>query len=139
MIKLPAAWMCGVRVKELTPEYAEVQVRHRWINQNPFRSMYWAVQGMAAEMAAGILVMAAIRKSGKPVSMLVLGMKAGFTKKARGKVRFRCSDGVAVSEVLQQALATGEGQTCNMRVIGTDEQGDRVSEFEFEWTLKLRK
>jgi hypothetical protein len=29
-------------------------VKHRWINQNPFNSMYFAVQAMAAELSTGL-------------------------------------------------------------------------------------
>ena len=37
-------------------------VKHRWINQNPFNSMYFAVQAMAAELSTGALVMIANSK-----------------------------------------------------------------------------
>jgi hypothetical protein len=37
-------------------------LKHRWINQNPFNSMYFAVQAMAAELATGALVMFQIQK-----------------------------------------------------------------------------
>mgnify|MGYP005989305317 FL=1 len=47
--KLPAAWWSGVRLRSLSTQQAVVTVRHRWINKNPFNSMFWAVQGMAAE------------------------------------------------------------------------------------------
>ena len=33
--------------------------------------MFWAVQGMAAELTTGALVMAKINESGKKISMLV--------------------------------------------------------------------
>jgi hypothetical protein len=39
-----------------------VSVKHRWINQNPFNSMYFAVQAMAAELATGALVMSDSKK-----------------------------------------------------------------------------
>ncbi len=55
--KLPSAWWSGVRLRSLDYEKAVVSVTHRWINQNPFRSMFWAVQGMAAELSTGALVM----------------------------------------------------------------------------------
>jgi len=37
-------------------------VKHRWLNQNPFNSMYFAVQAMAAELTTGALVMYQIKK-----------------------------------------------------------------------------
>ena len=137
-LRLPSAWWCGVRLESLTETEAQVRVRHRWVNQNPFRSMYWAVQGMAAEFASGALVTDHIRRSGQQVSMLVLNNKTNFSKKATGLIRFRCEDGAALKAALEQALLTGEGQTVWMKSVGTDSQGDTVSTFLFEWTLKVR-
>ena len=43
---------------------ATASVTHKWINQNPFKSLYWATQGMAAELGNGILMMKKIKESG---------------------------------------------------------------------------
>ena len=127
-----------MRLKHLGPDRAKVQVRHRWINQNPFRSMFWAVQGMAAELSTGALVMQAIRQSGKDVSMLVLNNRAHFSRKATGLITFCCEDGNLVEKAIARAIGTGEGQTVWLTATGINEAGDRVSTFEFEWTLRLR-
>ena len=63
--KLPSAFICGVRVKAINEKHCVVSVKHRWINQNPFNSMYFAVQAMAAELSTGALVIKAIRESKK--------------------------------------------------------------------------
>ena len=54
---LPSAWWTGVRVVKITSDYCEVKVRLQWINKNPFKSMFWAIQGMAAELSTGVLLM----------------------------------------------------------------------------------
>ena len=54
--KLPSAYLCGVRVKQIDDDHCVVSVKHRWINQNPFNSMYFAVQAMAAELSTGAMV-----------------------------------------------------------------------------------
>ena len=69
IFKLPSAYICGVRTKYIDNEKCVVTVKHRWINQNPFNSMFWAVQGMAAEFSTGALVIAKIKDSGKRISM----------------------------------------------------------------------
>lgn len=138
IMKLPSAWLCGVRVKHIDHSQCEVGVRHRWINQNPFRSMYWAVQGMAAELSAGALVMDKIQESGEKISMLVAQNRSVFTKKATGKITFNCYDGEKVATYIEKTLETGEGQTFWMKSVGVDESGDEVSVFEFEWTLKAK-
>jgi hypothetical protein len=100
--------------------------------------MFWAVQGMAAELATGALVMQEIQQSGRQVSMLVLNNKAHFQKKATGRITFRCEDGPALRTVMQKVLQSGEGHTVWMRSVGRNAGGEVVSEFHFEWTLKAR-
>lgn len=139
MFKLPSAWLTGVRVKSLSPESCTTTVKHRWINQNPFNSMFWAVQGMAAELATGALVIAHIQKSGKKISMLVANNNATFTKKATGRIHFVCDNGPEIKEAIDRAVATGEGQTCWMKAVGTNKDGVQVSEFNFEWTILVKK
>lgn len=139
LFKLPAAFFTGVRVKTLNTEHCVVTVKHRWINQNPFKSLFWAVQGMAAELTTGALVMQKIKASGKNISMLVATNNARFSKKATGKITFVCQDGSKIDEVLERTINTGEGQTLWMHAVGTNSDNDVVSEFNFEWTLKLKK
>ena len=139
MLKLPSAWISGVRVKEINKTECRVGVRHRWINQNPFNSMYFAVQAMAAEMSTGALVMLHIKESGEKISMLVAQNKAVFTKKATGKINFICRDGELITKALEETLSTGEGQTFWMRSVGYNEEGVEVSTFDFEWTVRVKR
>ncbi|MDX1462032.1 MAG: DUF4442 domain-containing protein [Marinirhabdus sp.] len=138
MLKLPSAYFTGVRVREISDNSCTTTVKHRWINQNPFNSMFWAVQGMAAELSTGALVMSYIRESDARVSMLVANNKATFSKKAKGRITFICNDGASIRKAIQKTIETGEGQTCWMKAVGTDKDGDVVSEFDFEWTVKRR-
>lgn len=138
MFKLPSAWLCGVRVKEIDGNHCITGVKHSWINQNPFNSLYFAVQAMAAELSTGALVMTAIKQSGRPISMLVAQNKSRFTKKATGKISFICNDGNLITSAIDEAIKTGEGQTFWMRSHGVNEVGDEVSVFEFEWTIKVK-
>lgn len=138
MFKLPSAYFCGVRTKYLDDVKCLVSVRHRWFNQNPFNSMFWAVQGMAAELTTGALVMNKIRVSGKNVSMLIANNNASFTKKATGRINFECVDGHLVDEAIKKAISTKESQTVWMKSIGKNSDGVEVSTFNFEWTLKVK-
>lgn len=138
MFKLPAAFFTGVRAKYIDDSKCTVTVRHRWINQNPFRSMFWAVQGIAAELSTGALVMQKIKQSGKNISMLVVTNKATFLKKATGRITFECTQGHLVDEAIKKTIATNEGQSIWMQAKGINEDGVEVSNFNFEWTLKLK-
>lgn len=138
MFKLPSAFLCGVRLKDVDSNSAIVAVKHRWINQNPFNSMYFAVQSMAAELSTGAIVIKKIQESGEKISMLVTNHSGAFSKKAVGKILFTCNDGILIDEALKQTIATGEGQIIKMKSLGIDEQGDQVSSYEFEWSIKLK-
>lgn len=133
--KLPSVWWCGVRVTQIQENHCEVKVKHRWINQNPFKSLFWAVQGMAAELTTGVLLMKEIQSSNQKISMLVINNKANFSKKARGRITFSCSPEDIISKAIQQLLETNEPQTLWLTSKGVDENQVVVSTFEFEWTL----
>ena len=138
MLKLPSAWLAGVRVKELSVKKCITGVKHSWINQNPFNSLYFAVQAMAAELSTGALVMQSIQNSEEKVSMLVAQNTSKFLKKATGRIKFSCEDGERAKAAIEKTIETGEGQTFWMKSIGVNEEGVEVSVFEFEWTVKLK-
>lgn len=138
MFKLPSAYLCGVRLQEIDASKSIVTVKYKWINQNPFNSMYFAVQSMAAELTTGAIVIKKIGESGQQISMLVTNHKGSFTKKAVGLITFTCNDGNLIDEALQRTIDTGEGQTIVMKSVGINEQGEQVSSYEFEWGIKLK-
>ncbi|MFH4964069.1 DUF4442 domain-containing protein [Gaetbulibacter sp. M235] len=138
IFKLPSAFLCGVRTKYIDDKKCVVTVKHRWINQNPFKSMFWAVQGMAAEFSTGALMIGKIQDSGRPISMLVTANNSTYTKKATGKITFICNDGHLIDEAISKTIETGEGQTVLMQSVGVNEEGIVVSTFNFEWSIKVK-
>jgi len=138
LFKLPLGFLSGLRVKVLNETSCLVSITHKWINQNPFKSMFWAAQGMAAEMSTGVLVMQAIEKSGVKVSMLVTHQEASFFKKATGKIHFSCNNGNEIAEAIQKSIKTKEGQLIVLKSVGVNEDGIVVSEFKFQWSLKVK-
>ena len=139
LFKLPLAYLGGVRVASIEKETAIVNIRHKWLNQNPFKSMFWAAQGMAAEMATGVLVMRGIENIGKKVSMLVINQRGNFTKKATGKIRFECHHGGLVANALKESAENGEGRVITMKAEGFNKDGVSVCNFHFEWSLKVKQ
>ncbi|MDO4729212.1 MAG: DUF4442 domain-containing protein [Bacteroidota bacterium] len=138
LFKLPSAYFCGVRLKEFTPQKVKTTVRLSWFNQNPFKSMYFAVQAMAAELSTGVLMMYHVQNSGHKISMLVLANKSVFHKKATGRINFISEDNQQIKEVIQRVIQTKEGQTCWIHSKGYNQQGEVVSEFDFQWTIKVK-
>ena len=139
LLRLPSVWLCGIRVTLLEQSFCEAKVKHRWINQNPFNSKFWAVQGMAAELTTGMLLMQEIQISKRKVSMLVLNNKANFSKKAQGRITFSCNSADLITNAIKKLLETDKPQTLWLTSKGMDENNDLVSTFEFEWTLLIKK
>ena len=135
---LPSVWWCGVRITKIEANFCEAKVMHSWINQNPFKSIFWAVQGMAAELSTAVFLMKTIKKSKQSVSMLVLKNHAVFKKKAKGLVKFHCNQGDEAINAVNKAIESGEAVAVKLKSLGTDISGDTVSEFEFEWSLKKK-
>lgn len=138
LLKLPSAFFTGVRVEQMDENRAVVKVKHRWISQNPFNSLYYGVQAMAAELSTGVLVLKKISASKKKISMLVTKQSATFTKKGRGMVRFTCDDGAKINQAILDTIKTGDGQTIMLHSVGLNEADEVVSTFEFEWSLKIK-
>lgn len=136
--KLPSAYFSGIRVTQISDIKASASVKHRWINQNPFKSLYWATQAMAAELVTGILMMKKIQDLNQNISMLVVHQNGSFFKKARGRITFLCDEGRLIDDVLNLAVQSGEGQTLVLKASGFDEENELVSTFEFTWSLKLK-
>lgn len=137
-LKLPSAYFSGIRVTSISNSEAMASVRHKWINQNPFKSLYWATQGMAAELVTGLLVMKKIKESKKKISMLVVHQEGDFFKKATGLITFSCDQGNRIDEAIQRTIETGEGQTFLLQAEGFNEEYEKVSSWEFTWSIKVK-
>ncbi|WP_299062247.1 DUF4442 domain-containing protein [uncultured Polaribacter sp.] len=138
LLKLPLAYLGGVRVCLISDKEVVVSIKHKWLNQNPFKSMFWAAQGMAAEMPTGVLIMKAIDNSERKFSMLVTKQEAEFFKKATGKITFSCKGGDEIREAIQKSIKTGEGQIIILTSEGKNQEGVLVSMFKFHWSLKVK-
>jgi hypothetical protein len=138
-MKLPIAFIAGLRLKLIDENLAQIQVKYGFFNQNPFRSMFWAVQGMAAELSTGVLCLSEIKKSKKNISMLVIQQDAEFYKKATGKITFECSQGREIMKCIHDTINSKSSQTIQLFSVGKNEQNEVVSKFSFTWSFKLRE
>ena len=134
--KLPMVLIAGIRVKKLTKSQAIVTVPYSYINRNPFNSMYFAVEAMAAELSTGSLVL--LHAEDKNISTLVLSLEAKYYKKATTKITFFCNEGDKVLDSINEASQTGLSTTCILNSKGYDLSNNCVAEFTITWSLKKR-
>ncbi len=133
---LPLAFFARLRVDEMNMAKASISLPYNFMNKNPFRSIYFAALSMAAELSTGILAMAHVEKNPFPLSMLVLGVKAEFIKKARTRITFTCVQGELLKKTIAQSIDTKEGQSIEVFTEGIDTNGEVVARFWFTWTFK---
>lgn len=132
--KLPLAFLAGVRVKAVSEEESVTALKFRWINQNPFRSIYFAALHMAAELSTGLLL---YQYSGEDkFSMLLLKTEAQFHKKARGTITFTCKQGIEAKRAIKETIKA-DGTT-ELVLIAKAEEADNkvVATFKYTWGIK---
>ncbi len=139
MGELPMGFLAGLKVKHVDAESCQINVPYKWLNKNPFRSTYFAVLAMAAEMSTGMLAMMFTKESNPSVSMLVTHLEADFVKKATGITTFTCKQGKEINAIIEKAILTGEGQNIVTESIGTNAKGEVEARFLVQWSFKMRK
>lgn len=136
--RLPLVYVAGIRLQTLTPSQCVTTAHYRWITQNPFRSMYFAVMNMAAELSTGVLCMGNIYGRKPPVSMLVVSTETKYYRKGIGTIRFVCNDGALISDAIADAIATGEGREIRCLSSAINESGETIAECWITWSVKAK-
>ena len=137
--KLPAAFFAGLRIAHFDSNTCTVKIKYSWFSKNPFKSIYFAVEAMAAEMCSGMLAFGQVYKRNPKISMLVVKMEVNFIKKATGTILFTCEDGALIQAAINESIETGEGKTIVCKSVGKNEKGEVVAEFNFTWSFKAKK
>ena len=136
--KIPLAWAAGVRIESVTADSCAISLPYGWRSQNPFKSIYFAAQAMAAEMSTGMLGELACQSAPASIAMLVVGMEAEFVKKANKRTTFVSEDGPAFFEAIAKTMETGEPVTVEAVSEGKMPDGTVVARFKFTWSFKKR-
>ena len=139
LFNLPIGWLAGMKIIDLTEKHCITSVAFKWINKNPFKSVYFAVQSMAAELSTAASCMVAIQGHQPSIALIIVDMKAKFRKKATGKVFFTCVHQGQTYDTVAQAVASKKAQTLSLKTIGKMSDGTLVSEFTFTWSFKQRQ
>jgi len=137
--RVPMNFMTGMRIKKLNEESCEVSVPYRWFNKNPFKSTFWAVLGMAAEMSTGALVMMYTHRLKPSIAVIVGNCSGEFMAKAADLTTFVCNDGKRIATTVKKAIETGEPQDVVCKTIGYSKAGEEVARFTFTWKMKKRE
>ena len=139
LLNLPMGLLSGLRIREVSETQTVVSVPYKNLNKNPFKSIYFAVMSMAAEMSTAVSCLMASCGHKPSVAMIIVGLKATFLKKATGRAYFTCEENHKAFEAVAECIETGESQEATFKTIGRLKDGTVVAEFEFTWSFKQRK
>lgn len=87
-------------------EEVEIQLPLRRRNKNHWGTMYFGALAVGADLAAGLMAMNCIEKSGEKVSLVFSDFQATFHRRPDGAVRFQCSEGPQIAAQVQEAIAS---------------------------------
>lgn len=139
LAKMPLGMAAGLRVDAVDRTSCTVSLPGGWRTQNPFGSMYWAAQGMAAEMATGVQGYILANAAPVPVRMILSGCEGSFSRMCKGRGSFVFDQGAAVEAAILQTLSSGETVSCSTDVVGFDPGGVEVSRWTFTWSFRAKK
>ncbi len=135
---LPMGLLAGLRIRSADATSTQVSVPYKNLNKNPFKSIYFAVQSMAAEMSTAVACLLAVEGQKPSVAYIIVDLKAKFYKKANGRVWFTCEDNANAFEAVEKCIETKEAALATFKTVGKMKDGTVVSEFEFTWSFKQR-
>tara|TARA_X000001036_G_scaffold419317_1_gene439024 strand:+ start:64 stop:570 length:507 start_codon:yes stop_codon:yes gene_type:complete len=142
LFNVPMGWFSGMKIKEISEKecitFLPFKGYYRWQNKNPFKSMYFAVQSMGAELSTATLATLATKGYSKSIALIVTEMNSKYFKKATGDLTFKCSEGEKIFEAVNEAIKTKKGVEAKVKTIGKMKDGTVVSEFYFTWSFKIR-
>lgn len=107
-LKVPLILYCMPQVQRVDQDACVIAVPLTWRTRNHYKSMYFGVLAIGADMTAGLLAMNLTQNSDKAVGLLFKDFKADFHKRAMGDVVFRCDDGALVRQMVDRVLASPE-------------------------------
>ncbi|NOZ46754.1 MAG: DUF4442 domain-containing protein [Chlorobi bacterium] len=136
---LPLGFWVGLKLLKVDTNETIVSVPFKYLNKNPFHSMYFSVLSMAAELSTGVIGMAAIYDTKKPVSMLLLTMETEFVKKAKTKIFFTCTEGEKIIDTVNKSIENNRGEIIKVSSVGYDTNHNLVAKFKFTWTFKPKQ
>ena len=132
------AFLAGLKIVHIDEEVCRVSTRLTFLTKNPFRSTYFAVLSMAAELSTGLYALLFTTGIQPSVAVIITGLNARFLKKATGTTIFTCREGEKLRPAVVQARETGEAAVTTVKSVGKIVGGETVAEFEFTWSFKQR-
>ena len=131
-------FISGMKIKTIDDQKCILTIPYKWLNKNPFKSTFWAVLGMAGEMNGAALILQYTYKNSPSISTLPIKSNAMFFKKATGTTIFTCNDSKRIKLKVLEAIESKESVEIITKSTGRNKDEEKICEFTFHWTIKVR-
>ena len=138
LFNLPMALISGLKIERITVTKCETSVGYKFLNKNPFNSVYFAVLGMAAELSTAALALSSVQTMDSNIAFIITGMEGEFLKKAKGKIKFKCLEGEKIFKAVGKAVQSSDPVVETVQTIGYNDADDIVAIFNFKLSFKKR-
>ena len=136
--KVAMIYYCRPKVISVSENSLEIKIPLNRRTKNHINSMYFGALSIGADITGGFLAMPHIQKSKRKIILVFKDFNAQFLKRAEADVHFICKDGQAVSDLVGQAIQTGERQNYKLSIIAKTPKisDDIVATFDLTLSLK---
>jgi len=117
--KIPLVGWVGPHIIEMSDKKTIIKVPLNYRSKNHLNSMYFGAMTTAADVAAALLAMSLIEKSGKNISFVFKDFHADFLKRAEGSTYFENDQGEEIAGFIDQVIASGERMNLPVKVVAT--------------------
>ena len=136
--KVAMIYYCRPKVISVSENSLEIKIPLNRRTKNHINSMYFGALSIGADITGGFLAMPHIQKSKRKIILVFKDFNAQFLKRAESDVHFICKDGQAVSDLVGQAIQTGERQKYKLSIIAKTPKisDDIVATFDLTLSIK---
>jgi acyl-coenzyme A thioesterase PaaI-like protein len=137
LVKIPIIGFVRPKLISINKDEIVVSISFRRRTKNHLNSMYFGALAVGADVAAGILAFYHSEIHKKNISLAFKGMNAQFLKRAESTIRFVCTEGKILENMVMKSISSGERQNESVTVYAVNEQNENVAIFEMIVSFKV--
>jgi len=137
LVKIPIIGFVRPKLISVNMEEIVLSISLRRRTKNHLNSMYFGTLAVGADVAAGILAYYHAEMLKKKISLAFKGLNAEFLKRAESNIRFVCSEGERIENMLQTCISSGERQNESVTVYAVNNLDEQVAIFELILSIKV--
>lgn len=137
LFKIPMLGRLHPKLIAIDDEKVVIRIRLRKRSMNHLKSMYFGAMAVGADCASGLHAFYFAEKYNKKISFVFKSMSAEFIKRLTTDALFTCSDGDKIASIIEKSIKDGQryNQICTVNITNID--GEIVSIFKMEASVKV--